>query len=89
VSGQHVIVGSDYANVGAIHHPDNGLVISSTRCHAMRQIPAVELTAMHGLGRHRIDISPILIPQQSAAGGDVLSHTENVWMHVVSLSPLM
>jgi hypothetical protein len=55
----------------------------------MRQIPAVELTAMRGLGRHRIDISPILIPQQSAAGGDVLSHTENVWMHVVSLSPLM
>ena len=51
----------------------------------MSKVAATELTAIHRLGRHGINIPPILIPQHSATSGDILGHAVNVWMHCVSL----
>ena len=51
----------------------------------MSKVAAAELTAIHRLGRHGINISPILIPQHPATSGDILGHAVNVWMHCVSL----
>ena len=51
----------------------------------MSEVAATELTAIHRLGRHGINIPPILISQHSATSGDILGHAVNVWMHCVSL----
>ena len=85
VCRQHVVVGGNDADVGAIHQLDDRFVVGGTGCQAMSKVAATELTAIHRLGRHSINIPPILIPQHSATSGDILGHAVNVWMHCVSL----
>ncbi len=40
MSRKHVVVGRDDANVGAIHHFDNGLICTPAGCDAVSQIAA-------------------------------------------------
>jgi hypothetical protein len=89
VGRQHVVVSRDNADVGATHQLDNGFVVAGTGRHPMSQIAAAKLAAIHRLGRHRIDVSPILISQRSATSGDILGHAVDVWMHSVSVSCFM
>ena len=85
VCRQHVVVGGNDADVGATHQLDDRFVVGGTGCQAMSEVAATELTAIHRLGRHGINIPTILLPQHSATSGDILGHAVNVWMHCVSL----
>ena len=49
---QHIVVGRDNADVGAIHHFDDGLVVTTACCDAVGEISTAQLTSMNGLGGH-------------------------------------
>ena len=85
MGGQHIVVSSDDADIGAIHHLDGGFVVTATRRHAVGQIAATELASMHWLGNHCVDVTPILVPQCFAAGGDRFCDANDFGVHDASV----
>ena len=85
MSGQHIVIGGNDADVGTVHHLDNRFVFFSTGGNTMGQITAAQLAPVDRLGRHLVDIPAILMTQCSASGSDIEGDAKDFRIHRVSL----